>query len=966
MAAGKFLIRRTDQRIDDISIDSDGLTIGRLSSNDLVLNHRAVEDTCAGIREIEGHYWLSNLSSGNGLIVNGSLVERARIAKGDVLQAGPYLLRFAFDGDRLEIAVEASAGLQISHSPTPDQARGPGNLPPATTDARDEQALTIFWDKRMRESGKIAGKALLNPRGRQRLGKALTCWTPTLDLQRPWRASHFVWGASGAVLLALVGLIALRSSYSPGELASPHMASMVPVHNVALRAAGGSCSSCHSMKSLIAGEAGAMQSRCAACHNVPAFAQTISAAHQKAGMDCADCHTEHRGREAQAGLTRIGLCEECHSAAPMRQGQRAGEILGLPHNGRTGYPVVNGVWRWKGFSGAEWRSRDLPEYLARRPPAEQFHAVHRAVLVTASTGNRMECGDCHGTGTPGKGSGPAAFAKSCQTCHSDGDTPRCISCHPPHGLSGETRSLLAAAGGDFRNLEQRVLATQSAVRRRVSTANQTKANRASQKQSESGTVGGLPPMAWFGIMLIPAIGVVGRMATGSAALRSYFAAIRPSDAEPASVNVAAAAGPGYPHPVINPLLCIGCHACVDACPHDVLAIVNGVARPVALDQCMEDGSCAVECPTHPKACIIMNGTKVIPTRRVPRRNHEYETDAPGIYLIGDVSGIPLIKNAINEGHKVIDHVIDDIQEEAKTAPVNETEFPFDVAIIGVGSGGFSAAVSAREAGLKYAAIEQGRLASTLRRYPAGKYVFFKPDTTPVKGLVPLGGVGMHKEDLLNLWGPIAADLGVRELERCTGIERIQGGFDVTTHGEAGQGEQVYRARRIIIAIGNSGSPMKLGVPGEALKGRVKYSLSDPDDYQGKKCIVVGAGNSAIEAAVDLAGLRRSGDQIEFIRDNEVTLVVRSDFKGDLKLGNKMNIYDCMDAGKVKVIFRTTIKEITDGDVVLADSRSGEETVRMANEAIFALVGSERPTKFLEKLGIHIEGGEKKGEKASSR
>ena len=140
-----------------------------------------------------------------------------------------------------------------------------------------------------------------------------------------------------------------------------------------------------------------------------------------------------------------------------------------------------------------------------------------------------------------------------------------------------------------------------------------------------------------------------------------------------------------------------------------------------------------------------------------------------------------------------------------------------------------------------------------------------------------------------------------------------------------------------------------------LDDKVKYKLQDPDDYSAKKCIVVGAGNSAIEAAVDLCGLKRDGDRMSFIRDNEVTLVVRSDFKGDLKLGNKMNVYDCMDAGRIKVYFRAGIKEMSEREVVLMDASSKEEKARISNDYVFALIGAERPIKFLQSLGIKIAG-----------
>src|SRR2546426_4381003 len=139
--------------------------------------------------------------------------------------------------------------------------------------------------------------------------------------------------------------------------------------------------------------------------------------------------------------------------------------------------------------------------------------------------------------------------------------------------------------------------------------------------------------------------------------------------------------PEYPHPVIFPERCIGCHACVEACPHDVLAIVNGIASPVARDQCMEDTACQVECPVNPKACIVVNTRKKIKPRPVPVRDPSFMTNVPGCYIIGDVSGTPLIKNAANEGADVIKHIAHDLNNGAGTEPKAEV----DVAIVGDGS-----------------------------------------------------------------------------------------------------------------------------------------------------------------------------------------------------------------------------------------------------------------------------------------
>ena len=414
--------------------------------------------------------------------------------------------------------------------------------------------------------------------------------------------------------------------------------------------------------------------------------------------------------------------------------------------------------------------------------------------------------------------------------------------------------------GDFRLLHQQVEAERAALIHTAPTPLKAVAAR----------VGGLPWVGWIGMLFVPAIVSFVVLSQTRTRLRSTLAAVQ-SEARPVVSENARDTGPRYPHPVVDPLLCIGCHACVDACPHDVLAIVNGISTPVALDQCMEDTACMAECPTNPKACIVVNTLKKVPPRKVPKRNQKYLTDVPGIYLIGDVSGIPLVKNAINEGVQVVQYIVEDLQAEAPAPGIG-----CDVAIIGTGPAGFSAAASASERGLTYVALEAGRLASTIRNYPAGKYVFFKPDTVTVKGPVPLPGVGGKKEELLRMWDDLAKGLQVRELERCTAIKPIAGGFEITTQGEAGQGQNVYTARRVILAIGNLGSPMKLGVAGEDLKvplgpegrpvAKVKYNLSDPDDYKGRKVIVVGAGNSAIEAAVDLSGFQRQGDKFTFTRE----------------------------------------------------------------------------------------------------
>ena len=421
--------------------------------------------------------------------------------------------------------------------------------------------------------------------------------------------------------------------------------------------------------------------------------------------------------------------------------------------------------------------------------------------------------------------------------------------------------------------------------------------------------------------------------------------------------------PEYPHPVIFPERCIGCHACVEACPHDVLAIVNGIASPVARDQCMEDTACQVECPVNPKACIVVNTTKKIRPRPVPVRDPSFMTNVPGCYIIGDVSGTPLIKNAANEGTDVIKHIARDLNNGAGVEP----KAAVDVVIIGVGPAGLSAAIAAKKFKLKYVGIEQDKVLATIEAYPKGKYVFFKPETMDARGMIEVNGLGEQREKILDSWiGAMNANaVVINEGESCKKIERSKDGdyFVVQTERGLQREKTSYTARRVVLALGNRGTPMKLKVSGEEMKvtrdgrteDKVKYKLTDPESYRRKRIIVVGAGNSAIEAAVDLVA-RRTGDQIAFRHEteiNEVALVIRSDMKNDLKFLNKLQVYQCIDESRIKAYFGTAIKDIRDDEVVLMNARSGEEKLTLPNDFIFAMIGGDRPTKFLESIGITI-------------
>src|SRR5262245_3132317 len=313
--------------------------------------------------------------------------------------------------------------------------------------------------------------------------------------------------------------------------------------------------------------------------------------------------------------------------------------------------------------------------------------------------------------------------------------------------------------------------------------------------------GAAPPAGWIGLLIfVLFVGFTLVISDTRRSRRRVMAEMKqaamPAEKKPEGSAKAAPQpkvdpqGLPYPHPIINVATCIGCHACVDACPHDVLAIINGKSALVAVEQCMEDTSCEVECPTVPKSCIVVNSAKKIPERKVPKRDGRFVTSVPGIYLIGDVSGVPLIKEALNGGGAGIDYVVEDIKEMGRNGNAD-----YDVAIVGIGPAGLSAAALAAQRGLKYVAIEQDQVVATIQQtYQAGKYIYYNPVDQPVKGGIELDGAGAIKEQMLGSWMDTVRSNGVviNEFEGCKDVKRDGDVFVVVTDQDKTKQRVEYR------------------------------------------------------------------------------------------------------------------------------------------------------------------------------
>lgn len=404
---------------------------------------------------------------------------------------------------------------------------------------------------------------------------------------------------------------------------------------------------------------------------------------------------------------------------------------------------------------------------------------------------------------------------------------------------------------------------------------------------------------------------------------------------------------GKPRPVINASLCIGCGSCVDACPETgTLAVTGGKAILQHPERCTGHAKCVTACPTSALSLAFGN---VLQTLRVPAVNENFETNIAGVFIVGELGGLGLIKTAINEGKLVIEHVRRRLEAQGLWSPTaidhdhkpREDAVPaaeaanglLDVLIAGAGPAGLSASLAAQQAGLRYVTIEQGEIASTIRNYPRHKFLMAEPVEMPLYGNLYISDT--TKESLLSVWETILANTGVRvhTNERLESLRHNGEGFLVETS------RAQYRARHVVLALGKRGTPRRLGVPGEELS-KVAYRLIEAESYENKQILVVGGGDSAIEAALALSKAGR----------NQVTLSYRGrDFNRARERNRKM-LEEAEASGRVKILRGSEVREIRPAAVVL---QVEGKIVEIPNDYVFILIGGVSPEEFLRKMGIEI-------------
>jgi thioredoxin reductase (NADPH) len=392
-------------------------------------------------------------------------------------------------------------------------------------------------------------------------------------------------------------------------------------------------------------------------------------------------------------------------------------------------------------------------------------------------------------------------------------------------------------------------------------------------------------------------------------------------------NEAIAAGLAEPtslHPVIDPVLCIGCKACLSACPEgDILGLINNKAQLVEPSNCIGHGACKTACPRGAISLVFGTETRGV---ELPVTQPDFQSNVPGLYIAGELGGMGLIRNAIEQGRQAMEAIA--------ATPRSRQSNMLDVLIIGSGPAGLSASLSALENNLRFVTVEQGTLGGTVAHYPRGKVVMTAPAVLPIIGEVKFKEVG--KAELLRFWQKVAEQTGlqINFQERVERVAAIDGGFTVQTT------QKTYLSRNVLLAIGRRGTPRRLDVPGEELP-KVTYRMIDPEQYRGQHVIVVGGGDSALEAAASLA------DE----PGTHVTLSYRNDAFGRAKTKNRQRVEEAAAAGRLEVLFTSRVTHIGVDRVALTYRNN---VVVRRNDAVIVCVGGILPTDFLRSMGIEIE------------
>jgi thioredoxin reductase/NAD-dependent dihydropyrimidine dehydrogenase PreA subunit len=384
--------------------------------------------------------------------------------------------------------------------------------------------------------------------------------------------------------------------------------------------------------------------------------------------------------------------------------------------------------------------------------------------------------------------------------------------------------------------------------------------------------------------------------------------------------------PASIHPVIDPIRCIGSGACVYACPEkSVLTVVNGrgvLTNPLG---CIGHGACADACPVQAITLVFGTAKRGL---ELPDVDPDFQTNQPGVYIVGELGGMGLIRNAVSQGRQAADHIVAGDRRAAGEA--------LDALVVGAGPAGTAATLRLMEAGLRVLLLEREAFGGTITHYPRAKVVMTGFLDFPMYGRVSKRK--MSKEQLVALWEDIREKTGLKvavgEL-----VEKIEPAEDDSWLVSSTGG--VFKTANVLLALGRRGSPRKLDVPGEE-QSKVVYRVIEPEVFQGQHVLVVGGGNAAVESAFAL---------VDGGSCTSVTISYRKNSFARCRQPNRKRIEAEMEAGRLTALMGTQVEEIFEDRVTLRDA-SGEQS-SIQNDAVVIQVGGTAPTALLQDVGIEI-------------